>query len=550
MQRFIGLLPWILCLFTGMTTTVYGDWQADVDAYLATDASADQEPLLDRIIDSGVSCKHLAAYLRNHISEPDETENGFVERTIPCSDGVDRPYIVYRPDTWNPASPVPLLVIIHGGVGRADLIEDRLEYAENHEMMEMVKHEGWMALFPYGQEGAVWWDDVGMANILSQIRAVKRQYNIDDNRVWMAGFSDGASASFMFAMVKPNDFGAFVPLNGHMGVAALDGELTTCAVNMANTPIHAICTDADGLYPAAKMRPTIAMALAAGADILYREYNGFGHEFGYAPEELPVIGRFLNTHPRNPLPNHVICESADAEFGWMRWLRIEEIAPGTRADWHIDHNTPLVDDRITFGFYIDDAHEGSGIKVKNLAEGPVFAREAGLQTGDIIVECDHRPIRSDDDLRAAKQSLKRGDSVQLTVLRDGDQVTLTGNLPPETHYLLFPRRQPTGAIKARYLANTFEIQQSQIKRFSIFIHPDMVQADQPVRVIVDGREVFREPVPADPAFMLTTFHEHRDRELMYFNRLEIVLEPDISATYAFRGDRRRAGVNPLPPANP
>ncbi len=82
--------------------------------------------------------------------------------------------------------------------------------------------------------------------------------------MWLGGFSDGASAAFLYGMVAPNDYAAFVALNGHMGVGSLDGNLPTYAPNLANTPVYAVTTFDDPLYPARVMRRTIEMAREAG----------------------------------------------------------------------------------------------------------------------------------------------------------------------------------------------------------------------------------------------------------------------------------------------
>lgn len=40
-------------------------------------------------------------------------------------------------------------------------------------------------LFPSEQESATRWDEVGMTNTRKLVRTVKREFNMDDDRVWM-----------------------------------------------------------------------------------------------------------------------------------------------------------------------------------------------------------------------------------------------------------------------------------------------------------------------------------------------------------------------------
>ena len=145
----------------------------------------------------------------------------------------------------------------------------------------MAEEQGFICLFPKGEYTAMWWDTVGSANILSQIRIVKQNYNIDDNKVYLAGFSDGASASYFMAMSHPTDFACFSPLNGYPGVGNFTHSTETFFVNLSNSQIHAINTDIDGLYPDKKIQPMIKLANSVGANILYRVYLGIGHRMTY-----------------------------------------------------------------------------------------------------------------------------------------------------------------------------------------------------------------------------------------------------------------------------
>ena len=84
------------------------------------------------------------------------------------------------PPGYDPGVPTPLLVQLHGGVGVADVFDDPVATARENELGALAMENGWIALFPFGQAGATWWDEVGMANIESLIRVAKRELNVDD----------------------------------------------------------------------------------------------------------------------------------------------------------------------------------------------------------------------------------------------------------------------------------------------------------------------------------------------------------------------------------
>ena len=65
-----------------------------------------------------------------------------------------------------------------------------------------------------------------------------------------------------------------------------------------------------------------------------------------------------------------------------------------------------------------DGEGGTQVEVHSVAEG-MGAAEAGIQEGDIIVAADGAPVHQVGDLQAVRRSHNVGDTVTLTLLRDG-----------------------------------------------------------------------------------------------------------------------------------
>jgi hypothetical protein len=501
-----------------LASAVYGGWEADLQRALAMQGGEERDNLISAIARAQPGIEDVTEYIRALGFPESPTGELLLDSTV-CIDDVERPWVLYIPSAYDPSTPSPLLVRLHGGVSRADITDDPVGYAREDEWLAGAERHGWLVLYPFGQDGATWWDRVGMANVKDLVRIVKTRYNIDDDRVWMAGFSDGASAGFAWAMVDPNDFAAVVALNGHIGVGSLDGGLPLYAVNLANTPVYAVTTDEDGLYPSDLMRPTIEMALAAGAHMIYRELPG-RHEFSYAEEELPRITEFLLRHPRDPFPAEITWEAGDPKFGACRWLTIDGISTGEPEAWHSDFNCALVDDRITIGFISDDTYEGRGVKVGRVVEDSPAA-EMGLADGDIIIKGGGMPIGDMAGLLEFKSTLKRGDPFELVARRDQGTKVLDGRMPGPESYFVFKRDVPSGLVRARYMANRIDIETSRVQALSILIHPDMVNLEEPLKITWNGRQVYQEKVKPDPAYMIQNFLEERDRNLIYIARVSL-----------------------------
>ncbi|MBN1327212.1 MAG: dienelactone hydrolase family protein, partial [Candidatus Cloacimonetes bacterium] len=241
------------------------------------------------------------------------------------NDTLKAPFIYVLPSSYDPLKSTPLLINLHGGVGRQEFIQDPLEAFKQNIYLSICEKESWILLIPLGNADCMWWDQTGMLNIKTLILKMKNEFNIDDDRVYLTGFSDGGSGSFHFALNDPGNFAALYPLNGMLTVGSAVTGIPVYPANLANRPVYAINTDKDGLYPAAEMRKLMQLGLNAGADLFYREYWGYGHSFDYADQELPLMINHMKRTSRNPFPEKIYWECHDPAFGCCDWLKITKL---------------------------------------------------------------------------------------------------------------------------------------------------------------------------------------------------------------------------------
>lgn len=445
-----------------------------------------------------------------------------LERKHVISDSLTAPYFIYVPSDYKPKRPTPLIIWLHGGVGRPEFFEDAGEYYNQHPIKEICETENWLGLFPMARHDCLWWDSTGMDHINWLIRQVKRQYNVRDDKVIMCGFSDGGSGSYHFAMTSPTDMAVFFPWSGHISVGSLVGGTQVYVPNLGNRPVFAVNGGLDVLYPSARMLPLMKLAHDHGSDIFFTSYDTAGHNTGYFSEELPFFVQRVNSITRHPFRPSITWETSDLNYNRIDWLQIDGLDTlKSAADWHKETNLMLQDTRITFGFMADMSFEGEGVRVDSVPDGETPARKMGLRAGDVVVGMDDISIKSLNDLGNAKTTKQRGDDVTLTVEREGEILTLAAVLPPVNEYPAFPRGKTSGAVRCVRLGNRFIIETSRISGLSIFIHPEMVRLDQPVVIEVDGQVVFDSIIEPDAEFMLKSFVENRDRQLLWVGKVEI-----------------------------
>lgn len=502
-------------------TTAKADWRSDLDRLLRVEPGAGRDSVIQAIAKARPDWREVVAAIKA-TPFPDTARGDIYLRNITCIDGVVRPWVIYVPPSYNPKTPTPLLIMLHGSVSRPEIMEDPVDWARQEPYVPLAAQRGWIVVFPMGQAGATWWDGVGMANILNQVRATRQQYNIDDDRVYLGGFSDGGSGAFLFGMAAPSDFGALVALNGHMGVASEDGNLPTYAPNLYNTPVYAVTTDKDQLYPSSAMEKLIDMARNAGGNIHYRQLEG-DHSFSYAEQELPLIADFLERHPRDPFPSRLVWETAIPGLGVCRWFAIDSVTTEEPADWHTDYNTSLIDSSIIIGFQPDEEFSGPGIRVAGLADGDYLAGRIGLRAGDIIIGGNDVPIKSADDLSKFKTTLRRGAPVSLQIRRDTTELVLSGRMPAAENYLAFNRTQPSARANVSFSANRVFIESSRVGAFRIFVAPEMVNLNQKLSIYVNEQLVFDSKVTPDLNYILRNYLANRDRKAIYVNEVRVDL---------------------------
>lgn len=458
----------------------------------------------------------------NEYPQPEKTGE-FLLHYNSLNDTLQAPYVIYIPSGYDSRQATPLLIYLHGGVSRPEFSDDPLAIATGNPFTDQAEKEGWLMLFPLANQYCCWWDESGMNNILQQITILKSRFNVDDDRVFITGFSDGASGCFHLALNRPSLFASFYPLNGMLTVGhAVTGQ-PVYVRNLANRYLRVINTDLDGLYPAAVMKKILRFALEQGANLLYREYWGIGHDFQYADREIPALIADMKRHPRQPLAPVLYWETSSPLSGRCDWLEILEPDTLEKArEWHTELHLTLEDNRLQFGFYDDRTYSGIGTRIDKVVPGSV-AENMGLGEGDIIIGMDGLAINSIDSLLVLRNARKRGDEFTLTVRREEETIELEGKFPETGYYEAFQYPRPSAALKASCAGNEFHIETSRVRSLRIYLHPEMINPDNPVKIYVNKDLYFAGRVDFDRTFIIEEFLRNRDRRALFSNRIDIQL---------------------------
>jgi polyhydroxybutyrate depolymerase len=140
--------------------------------------------------------------------------------------GVRRTYRVHIPTGYSPIEPAPLVVVIHGAFDTAKGMEkfsgfsdlaDRenfiVMYPNGIGILGFLQH--WNAGHCCGKAASDNVDDVGF--VAAAIEELRARLNIDPDRIYMVGFSNGGMLAYRFAAEKGDLLAAVAPLAASIG---------------------------------------------------------------------------------------------------------------------------------------------------------------------------------------------------------------------------------------------------------------------------------------------------------------------------------------------
>ncbi len=162
--------------------------------------------------------------------------------------GLQRDYILYVPSIYNAATPVPLILNFHGYTSNAF---EQMNYGDFRPIADTV---GFIVVHPMGTIdliGNTHWnvgwgtssvDDVGFTNAL--IDSISAAYNINQDRIYCTGMSNGGFMSYQLACKLSHRIAAIASVTGAMTI----NTPATCNPEHP-TPVMEIHGTADGTVP-------------------------------------------------------------------------------------------------------------------------------------------------------------------------------------------------------------------------------------------------------------------------------------------------------------
>ena len=178
---------------------------------------------------------------------------------------------MYVPETYDPASPAPVVFALHGGSGNGR--------GFLWSWVRAARTRGVIVVAPSstGPTWAIQGPDADSPRLERLLGFVRETWNVDPTRMALSGMSDGGTFSYTSGLLGGSPFTHLAPVAAafHPMLAAMaDGT------RMQGLPIHIIHGEHDWMFPITMAKEARQHLSAAGAAVTWRRLDDLSHTYG------------------------------------------------------------------------------------------------------------------------------------------------------------------------------------------------------------------------------------------------------------------------------
>ncbi len=481
----------------------------------------DAERAADDVLKTGIDFDSAFARLKSGRPYDRSVQTGAIVLSVRSSDLMEHRTRVRIPADYDPSTPSPVRVQLHGGVNR------RQEEERPRDRPNPIEGAREIYVLPTATADAAWWHYNQVENILSVLDQVKRTYNVDENRVHLTGISDGATGAYFMALKDTTPWSSFLPLIGHLrvlssGMTGVDGELYLS--NLVNKPFFVVNGGRDPLYPTSSVDAYMRLLERLGVTVVYHPLPESGHSVDWWPEERDEFEAFVESHLRDPLPDTLSWTTERTDrYNRAHWLVITRLGESEGDAIFPDDNTVEQGPR-DFGVRLTS--DQSVARIQQVVGGS-DAAALGLVKGDLIIEINGRAIHGSGDLVDALSDHELGTPLSFVVERDGRREVLEKTFPPPPGIPVFRHRKPAGRVDLVRSGNTVTARTKGVRTFVLLISPDRFDFSNPIKVVVNDRVAFEGLVKKDVTSLLHWAARDNDRTMLFGAEVSIDAPPAV-----------------------
>lgn len=288
------------------------------------------------------SIKKDLAQAQSHLISLEEKQNPFAHQIGTFMrgyyseiDGSLQGYALFAPDSYDGATPFPLVINLHG------YDPSFSSWQENLFLPVFMPHATAKARYilvnPFGR-GNTMYQHIGEHDVLNVLSEVKRLYSIDENRIYLTGGSMGGAGTWWIGLSYPDRFAAIAPIMGPTEFAFWNNPISddvprfrkfiidkmsalSLAENALNLPVFCNHGVLDDIVPVEQSRKMVKRFSELRYDIKYIEHPNAAHG-GFLPAMEYEIYDWFENLQRNPYPKKVVYKTGNLKHPGAYWVTI------------------------------------------------------------------------------------------------------------------------------------------------------------------------------------------------------------------------------------
>ncbi len=224
-------------------------------------------------------------------------------------------YTTYVPSTYDPKKPAPLLMSFHGSGG-----DGRSAWQEWKATADEL---GMVVVCPgdtIGSGGFTWTVRERRA-AWAALRRARRQFNVDESRIFAAGVSRGGHLVWDIALRRPDRFAALAPMIGGPRLNIARGQNNMRYLeNLVDVAIRDLQGKRDDRFLVANLLLSFKALEGFGArDAKLVLFDDLGHSYDFSGVSWPA---FLKSAKRPAVPQRVIRRCATLKEARAHWVEV------------------------------------------------------------------------------------------------------------------------------------------------------------------------------------------------------------------------------------
>ena len=306
------VLPILLCpVATGASPKAkdLASLQRRVEAYVSAKRKTSRAAAYAKIAKHPLgSIDNVTAVLRSRVKYRPALA-GMTKHALKSTSGKPlSTYTVIVPKDYHPKHKWPLILALAGGRGNG------AKYAPFWQ--RTLQGEKYLVVCPVGRDA--WWHSSYVIALAALKDACKR-YNVDRNRVYVTGISNGGNGSWFLAMHYPDLFAAAAPMAG-CPATKKGGMDFRYLGNLLNVPVYAVHGAADETISIEPERKAESVLRRLSYDFKFEEIPNGSH--GSPSQRAPQIVKWFESQQRDPAPAHVCYRKQTSGPKLCYWMMI------------------------------------------------------------------------------------------------------------------------------------------------------------------------------------------------------------------------------------